>query len=101
MVEAFVLVRVEATKISEFVSLMKVVEGAIRKTSGLMETKGVFGRFNFIIRIKAKTFEDLGNIITDCIRSSNGVAETETLLVGHLETSPSMKEMVDRLVLML
>jgi DNA-binding Lrp family transcriptional regulator len=101
MVEAFVLVRVELAKVSEFLNLMKIVEGAIRKTAGLMEIKGVFGRFNFIIRIKAKTFEDLGNIITDCIRSSHGVAETETLLVGHLETSPSMKEMVDKLVLML
>lgn len=101
MVEAFVLVRVEATKINEFLNLMKVVKGAICKTAGVMEIKGVFGRFNFIIRIKAKTFQDLGNIIVDCIRSSHGVAETETLLVGHLETSPNMKEMVDNLVLML
>lgn len=95
------LVRVEAPKVSEFLSLMKVVKGGICDTAGVMEIKGVFGRFNFIIRIEAKTFEDLGNIIVDCIRSSHGVAETETLLVGHLETSPSMKEMVDKLVLML
>ena len=101
MVEAFVLVRVEADRVSDFLSLMKIVEGAVGKIAGLMEIKGVFGRFDFVISIKAKTFEELGNIIRDCIRSSHGVAETETLIVGHPETSPSMKEMVEKLVLML
>jgi len=101
MVEAFVLVRVEAAKIDEFLNLMKVIKGAICKTVGIMEIKGVFGRYDFVIRIKAKTVQDLSNLIMDCIRTSHGVAETETLLVGHLETSPNMREMIDNLYTLL
>jgi len=101
LVEAFVLVRVEAEKAKDFLNLMKIVVATVRKTEGLLEIKSVFGRFDYVIRIKAKNHDDLGNIIRDCIRSSQGVAETETLIVGHPETSTDMKEMVEKLVLML
>jgi DNA-binding Lrp family transcriptional regulator len=79
MAEAFVLVRVGS---SDRLNFMQTVKEEICKVKGVKEIQGVFGRYDFVIRVEAKTLPELGNLITDCIRSIKGVVNTETLLVG-------------------
>lgn len=42
----------------------------------------MFGHVDFVIRVETKSFEDLGNLITDCIRGIEGEQTTETLVMG-------------------
>jgi DNA-binding Lrp family transcriptional regulator len=42
----------------------------------------VFGRYDFVVKVKTKTLEELGNVVTDCIRGIKGVLTTETLVMG-------------------
>jgi len=79
MAEAFVLVRVGS---SETLSFMNTVKEEICKVKGVKEVQGVFGRFDFVVKVEAKTLLELGNLVTDCIRSIKGVVNTETLVIG-------------------
>jgi len=79
MVEAFVLVRVGS---SETLNFMKTVKEEICAVKGVKDIYGVFGRYDFVIRLEAKTLEDLGKLVTDCIRGIKGVVSTETLVIG-------------------
>jgi len=79
MVEALVLIRVGS---SEALNFMKTIKEEIRKVAGVKEIYGVFGRYDFVIRVETKTLEELGNLVTDCIRSIKGVLTTETLVMG-------------------
>jgi len=79
MVEAFVLIRVGS---SETMNFMKTVKEKICEVKGVKEIYGVFGRYDFVIRVETKTLEELGNLVTDCIRGINGVLTTETLVMG-------------------
>jgi DNA-binding Lrp family transcriptional regulator len=79
MVEALVLVRVGS---SETLNLMKTVKEQICKTRGVKEVYGVFGRYDFAVIVETKTTEELGNLVTDCIRGINGIVYTETLVIG-------------------
>jgi DNA-binding Lrp family transcriptional regulator len=79
MVEALILVR---TGSGETLNLMKTVKEKIRKVKGVKEVYGVFGRYDFVVKLEAKTTEELGNLVTDCIRGIEGVVYTETLVVG-------------------
>jgi len=79
MVEALVLVR---TGSSETLNLMKTVKEEIRKIKGVKEVYGVFGRYDFAVKVETKTTEELGNLVTDCIRGIHGVVYTETLVIG-------------------
>jgi DNA-binding Lrp family transcriptional regulator len=79
MVEALVLIRVGS---SEALNFMKTIKEEIRKVAGVKEIYGVFGRYDFVIRVETKTLEELGNLVTDCIRSIKGVLTTETLIMG-------------------
>ncbi|MEM3550897.1 MAG: Lrp/AsnC ligand binding domain-containing protein [Candidatus Bathyarchaeia archaeon] len=79
MVEAFVLVRVGS---SEALNFMKTVKEEVRKIEGVKEIFGVFGRYDFVVRVEARTLEELGNLVTDKIRGINGVLTTETLVIG-------------------
>ncbi|NWF86355.1 Lrp/AsnC ligand binding domain-containing protein [Candidatus Bathyarchaeota archaeon] len=79
MVEAFVLVRVGS---SETLNFMKSVKEKICAIKGVKEIYGVFGRVDFVIRVETKSLEELGNLITDCIRGIEGVQTTETLIIG-------------------
>ena len=55
---------------------------------------GTFGRFDFAVMVEAETPEEMGNLITDCIRGIKGVLNTETRrCVMHSEnTSQSFGE---------
>ena len=79
MVEALVLVR---TGSSETLNLMKTVKEEICKVKGVKEVYGVFGRYDFAVKVQTKTTEELGNLVTDCIRGIHGVVYTETLVIG-------------------
>jgi len=79
MVEALVLVR---TGSSETLNLMKTVKEEICKVKGVKEVYGVFGRYDFAAKVQTKTTEELGNLVTDCIRGIHGVVYTETLVIG-------------------
>jgi DNA-binding Lrp family transcriptional regulator len=79
MVEAFVLVRVGS---GESTNLMKSIKEEIKKVEGVSKIYGVFGRYDFAVLVKAKTTEEMGNLVTDCIRGIKGVVYTETLVIG-------------------
>jgi anthranilate phosphoribosyltransferase len=79
MIEALVLVRVGSGETANF---MKTVKEQLCKIKGVKEVYGVFGRYDFVVRVETKTLEELGNIVTDCIRGTTGVLTTETLVMG-------------------
>ncbi|MEM1551297.1 MAG: Lrp/AsnC ligand binding domain-containing protein [Candidatus Bathyarchaeia archaeon] len=79
MVEAFVLVRVGS---SETLNFIKTVKEEVSKIRGVKEIHGVFGRYDFVIKVETKTLEELGNLVTDKIRGIQGVLTTETLVIG-------------------
>jgi anthranilate phosphoribosyltransferase len=79
MVEAFVLIRVGS---SEALNFIKTVKEEISSIKGVKDIYGVFGRYDFVIRVETKTLEELGNLVTDKIRGISGVQTTETLVIG-------------------
>jgi len=79
MMEAFVLVRVGSGETQNF---MKIVKEEICNVKGVKDIYGVFGRYDFVVRVETKTLEDLGKLVTDCIRGIKGVTATETLVIG-------------------
>jgi DNA-binding Lrp family transcriptional regulator len=79
MVEALVLVRVGS---GEAMNFMKTVKQEIGKIKGVKKVYGVFGRYDFAVMVETKTNEEMGNLVTDCIRGIKGVVYTETLMIG-------------------
>jgi DNA-binding Lrp family transcriptional regulator len=80
MVEAFVLIRVGS---SEALNFMKTVKQEICEVKGVKDIYGVFGRYDFVVRVEIGKLEDLGKLVTDCIRGIKGVVSTETLVIGY------------------
>lgn len=81
-IEAFVLVRVQPVRLDEASTVMSTIKEDISRIEGVKEVKGVFGRYDFVARVEARTSQELGMLVTGTIRSIKGVAETETLIVG-------------------
>lgn len=79
MIEAFILTRVGS---GETTSFMKTVKEHLCKIKGVKEVYGVFGRYDFVVKVETKTLEELGNIVADNIRGVPGVLSTETLVLG-------------------
>lgn len=77
--EAFILVRVGS---SDCMNFIKTVKEQLIKTKCVKEVQGVFGRYDFVVRVETKTSEELGNVVTDLIRGIEGVQTTETLVIG-------------------
>jgi len=77
--EAFVLIRVGT---GEELNFAKTVKEHISRVKGVKEVYGVFGRYDLIARVEAKTLEDLSNLVTDKIRGIKGVLSTESLVIG-------------------
>lgn len=72
MAVGFILVSTEAGKDREvYDQLVKVPE--------ITEMMPLFGEFDRIAKIEASTFDDLGQIVTEKIRSVAGVTGTKTL----------------------
>ena len=80
MVEALVLVRAGSGEATNF---MKTVKQEIARVKGVKEVYGTFGRYDFAVMVEAKTNEEMGNVVTDCIRGVTGVVSTETLVIRH------------------
>jgi anthranilate phosphoribosyltransferase len=79
MVEAFVLIRVGS---GEALNFTKTIKEEITRIKAVKDIYGVFGRYDFVIRVETKTLEELGNLVTDKIRGICGVLTTETLVIG-------------------
>ncbi len=52
----------------------------IRLTEGIMNVTLVFGRWDAVVAVEAKTINRLTNTIMKQLRGINGVAQTETLV---------------------
>jgi len=79
MVTAFVAVKVGT---GELLSWVKTVRENIAKVEGVKEVYSTLGRFDLIVKVEAKSVEELANIVVDGIRSIEGVVQTETFLVA-------------------
>ena len=78
MVEALILIRVGT---SETMNFMKTMKEELYKIKGVKDVYGVFGRYDFVVRVETKTLEELGRLVADCIRGLNGVESSETLVM--------------------
>jgi DNA-binding Lrp family transcriptional regulator len=55
------------------------VYNKLAKVPQIIELHPLFGEYDLIVKIEAKDFEDIGNIVTNKIKLIEGVADTETL----------------------
>ena len=79
MVKALVLARAGS---SDRLNLMTTIKEEIIKVKGVKEVYGLFGRYDFAVIVETNTTEEMGNLVTDCIRGIKGVVYTETLVIG-------------------
>jgi DNA-binding Lrp family transcriptional regulator len=82
MIEAYVLIRVQPSRLEESSTRMQNIKDEIRKVSGVKDIKGVLGRYDFVAIVETASSQELGMFVTDTLRKIKGVAETETLVVG-------------------
>ncbi|PKK85980.1 MAG: AsnC family transcriptional regulator [Thermoplasmata archaeon HGW-Thermoplasmata-1] len=72
MAVGFVLIKTQpATEYNVYNALLKIPE--------IKETVPLFGEYDLIVKIEAQTFDKLGEIIVEKIRSIKGINETKTL----------------------
>jgi DNA-binding Lrp family transcriptional regulator len=79
MVEALILIRVGS---SETLNFMKTVKEELRKIKGVKDVYGVFGRHDLVVKVETRKLEDLGRLVTDCVRGIKGLEFSETLVMG-------------------
>ena len=73
MVTAVVLIEAETDKIQELAQHMVEVDG-------ITEVFSVAGRYDLIAIIRAKTNEDVADVVSDRMRHLEGIRTTETLI---------------------
>jgi DNA-binding Lrp family transcriptional regulator len=61
---------------------MKTMKEELCKIKGVKDVYGVFGRYDFVAKVETRTLEELGRLVTDCIRGVKGVEFSETLVMG-------------------
>jgi len=79
LIEALILIRVGS---SENLNFMKTMKEELCKIKGVKDVYGVFGRYDFVAKVETRTLEELGRLVTDCIRGVKGVEFSETLVMG-------------------
>jgi anthranilate phosphoribosyltransferase len=79
MVEALILIRAGS---GESLNFMKTVKEELCKVKGIKDVYGVFGRYDFVVKVQTKTLEEMGRLVADCIRGIKGVESSETLMIG-------------------
>ncbi|MBI2077266.1 MAG: Lrp/AsnC ligand binding domain-containing protein [Euryarchaeota archaeon] len=62
----------------------RAVYGRLRRVPGLSELFPLFGEFDFVAKLKARDYDELGRAIIAQIRSIEGVTKTHTLTVTSL-----------------
>jgi Transcriptional regulators len=73
MVTAIILINAERNRINEVAELMQ-------KTNGVSEVYSVSGKYDLIAIIRAKTNDDLANLVTRQLLAMDGIVKTETML---------------------
>lgn len=82
MIEAFVLVSVKQDASSPDLDFMNNVKKEIVKLKGVKEVNGVFGLYDFVVRVETETAEEMGTLVTHTMRRIKGVTQTETMVIG-------------------
>jgi DNA-binding Lrp family transcriptional regulator len=82
MIEAFVLVSVKQDASSPDLDFMNNVKKEIAKLKGVKEVSGVFGLYDFVVRVETQTPEEMGALVTQTMRRIKGVSQTETMVIG-------------------
>ena len=82
MIEAFVLVSVKQDASSPDLDFMNNVKKEIVKLKGVKEVNGVFGLYDFVVRVETETPEEMGTLVTQTMRRIKGVTQTETMVIG-------------------
>lgn len=82
MIEAFVLVSVKQDASSPDLDFMNNVKMEIVKLKGVKEVNGVFGLYDFVVRVETETAEEMGTLVTQTLRRIKGVTQTETMVIG-------------------
>jgi DNA-binding Lrp family transcriptional regulator len=82
LIEAFVLVSVKQDASSPDLDFMNNVKKEIVKLKGVKEVNGVFGLYDFVIRVETETPEEMGTLVTQTMRRIKGVTQTETMVIG-------------------
>ncbi len=82
MIEAFVLVSVKEDASSPDLDFMNNVKKEIVKLKGVKEVNGVFGLYDFVVRVETETPEEMGILVTQTMRIIKGVTKTETMIIG-------------------
>lgn len=54
------------------------------RVPGLLEVFPLFGEYDFVAKLEAKDYDELGRAVTARIRSIDGVTKTHTLTVASL-----------------
>lgn len=55
------------------------VYNKLAKVPQIIEFHPLFGEYDLIVKIEANDFEDIGNIVTNKIKSIYGIVDTKTL----------------------
>lgn len=79
MVEALILIRAGS---GESLNFMKTVKEELCKINGIKDVYGIFGRYDFVVKVQTKTLEEMGRLVADCIRGIKGIESSETLMIG-------------------
>lgn len=82
MIEAFVLVSVKEDASRPDLDFMNNVKKEIVKLKGVKEVNGVFGLYDFVVRVETETPEEMGILVTQTMRMIKGVTQTETMIIG-------------------
>jgi DNA-binding Lrp family transcriptional regulator len=82
LIEAFVLVSVKQDASSPDLDFMNNVKKEIVKLKGVKEVNGVFGLYDFVVRVETETPEEMGTLVTQTMRRIKGVTQTETMVIG-------------------
>lgn len=82
MIEAFVLVSVKEDASRPDLDFMNNVKKEIVKLKGVKEVNGVFGLYDFVVRVETETPEEMGILVTQTMRIIKGVTRTETMIIG-------------------
>jgi DNA-binding Lrp family transcriptional regulator len=56
----------------------------IRKIEGVTKALGVFGRYDIVVMLEAKDLDEAAEVVLSKIRMTEGVTDTETLIVANI-----------------